>query len=137
MLEIDLVDESVLRIDLQFPVREFLDHFRVRGGDKSYIRVEKNEDSVPELYAFPIARGTHETVMPVLKNYFENVAFRNDEFRGSEISDLCKSEHVQGEILVNPLGQHGQAFLDYVIDSIKGYGMETTELSDYVPKYSR
>ena len=120
--------------------REFLDNFRVREGDKSYIRVKYDEDSVPELYGFSIARGTHATVEPVLEDYFKDVAQRDKRFSKEDepidLSGLCTYESVQGEMLVKPLGQHGQAFLDYVIDSLKGYGMETTESDSHVPVYS-
>ena len=120
--------------------REFLDHFRVRQGEISYVRVKKDELSVIELYGFSIARGTYRTVEPVLEDYFKDVAQRDERFSKEDgpvdLSGLCTYEGVQGEILVRPLGELGQAFLCSVIDSLKGYGMETTESSKHVPIYS-
>ena len=119
--------------------REFLDHFRDREGDKSYIRVKYDEDSVPELYGFSIARGTDRTVEPVLEDYFKDVAQRDERFSKEDgpvdLGGLCTYEAVLGEMLVRPRGELGQAFLDYVIDSLKGYGMETIESSKHVPIY--
>ena len=60
--------------------REFLDHFRVRQGEISYVRVKKDELSVIELYGFSIARGTYRTVEPVLEDYFKDVAQRDERF---------------------------------------------------------
>ncbi len=117
--------------------REFLDHFRVREGDKSYVRVKYDEDSVIELCGFSIAKGTPDTVKPVLEDYFKDVAQRDKRFSKEDgpvdLSGLCTYEDVQGEILVRPHGELGQAFLDYVIDSLRGYGMVTIESSEYVP----
>ncbi len=112
--------------------REFLDNFRVRGGDKSYVRVIGSQ---PTRYGFPVARLTYKLVMPVLDAFFNSLAQRDTRFRDCEISDLFESEAVNGEILVTPQGEIGQEFMEYVIESVVGYGIITTESRLHIPTY--
>jgi len=120
MLDITFVD----------PTCEFMDCFRVRGEEKFLIRVDKSGS-----YGVPIARGTYKTVKPVLETFLMKLAHTNTAFKEEELSDLCTQKHIEGEIILTPVGKTGRAFLEHVIMYLQGYNLELTEASSHVPTY--